>query len=81
VVKSSTKTREYFARPIVAFEIGKSQQFHAEPYICAPPAGRPSRPKLNPTEVRFARTLERLRQVRARRFRRDPKVSGGFEVL
>jgi hypothetical protein len=47
VVESSTKTREYFARPIVTFEIGKPQQFHAEPYICARPARRPSRLKLN----------------------------------
>jgi hypothetical protein len=44
VVKNSTKTREYFARPIVTFEIGKPQQFHAEPYICARLARRPSRP-------------------------------------
>ena len=31
VDESSTNTREYLARPIVAFEIGKPQQFHAEP--------------------------------------------------
>ena len=50
VVESSTKTREYFARPIVTFEIGKPRQFHAEPYIRARPALRPSRLKLDPTD-------------------------------
>jgi hypothetical protein len=40
VAESPTKTREYFARPIVTFEIEKPQQFHAEAYICARrPAG------------------------------------------
>jgi hypothetical protein len=33
VVENSAKTREYFARPIVTFEIGKPQQFHAEPVL------------------------------------------------
>jgi hypothetical protein len=38
VVESAAKTREYFARPIVTFEIGKPQQFHAEPYVLRAPS-------------------------------------------
>jgi len=58
VVESSTKTREYFARPVVTFEIVKPQQFHAEPYICASLARRPSRLKLNPTDGQVRSTPE-----------------------